>query len=435
MRIIFINRFFYPDHSATSQMLSDLAFALAERGHDVRVVTSRLTYDGQVEPLPSRERHRGVDIVRLATSRFGRDGLMGRMVDYFTFYAATAAHLVRHVRRGDLVVAKTDPPMLSLITAPVAALKGAHSVNWLQDVFPEVATAVGIARSGFAGLAIRGLRWLRNVTLRNAHVNVVLGRRMAEKVAAMGVRRRRIRIIPNWADGQLIRPIDRRENPLRREWSCEDAFVVSYSGNLGRAHDIDTFIDAITRVEQLATPEMETVGARVARTIAAAPQHALVAMPLPRVRWLFIGGGAMTKRLQDEVARRGLTSVEFRPYQPRERLSQSLSVADIHLVSLRPELEGLIVPSKYYGIAAAGRPAIFIGDPDGEIAAILRQTETGYCVAEGDSTALATLVQRLAGEPERIAQQGRRARRLFEKRYDLRHAVEAWEAVLYEASQ
>ena len=131
---------------------------------------------------------------------------------------------------------------------------------------------------------------------------------------------------------------------------------------------------------------------------------------------------------------RGYDSVMFRPYQPRERLSESLSVPDVHLISLKPNLEGLIVPSKYYGIAAAGRPAIFVGNPDGELACIIRDSDTGFVIRDGDGAGLAEAILKLARNPELAAAQGARARRLFEAKYDFAHAVTAWERLIQKVS-
>jgi glycosyltransferase involved in cell wall biosynthesis len=124
----------------------------------------------------------------------------------------------------------------------------------------------------------------------------------------------------------------------------------------------------------------------------------------------------------------------FRPYQPRERLSDSLSAPDVHLISLKPNLEGLIVPSKYYGIAAAGRPAIFVGNPDGELARIIRDSDTGFVIRDGDGAGLAEAILKLARNPELVAAQGARARRLFETKYDFAHAVAAWEHLIRKTS-
>jgi colanic acid biosynthesis glycosyl transferase WcaI len=146
------------------------------------------------------------------------------------------------------------------------------------------------------------------------------------------------------------------------------------------------------------------------------------------------GSGAQTEKLRRAVQERGYESVMFRPYQPRERLSDSLSAPDVHLISLKPNLEGLIVPSKYYGIAAAGRPAIFVGDPNGELARIIEESKTGFAIRDGDGAGLAEAILKLVRNPELTVEQGTRARRLFETRYDFTHAVKAWEGLIRKAS-
>ena len=136
MRVIFVNRFFHPDHSATSQLLSDLAFALAEAGLAVSVIASRQLYDDAARRLPARETVAGVCVRRVPSSRVGRRHLVGRALDYLSFYVSAAWCLWRCVRPGDVVIAKTDPPMLSALAVPIARRNGAHAVNWLQDIFP-----------------------------------------------------------------------------------------------------------------------------------------------------------------------------------------------------------------------------------------------------------------------------------------------------------
>jgi glycosyltransferase involved in cell wall biosynthesis len=404
--LIFINRYFYPDHSATSQLLSDLAFELASVGETVTVLTSRQSYGDAEARLLAEETTGGVRIVRIWTTRFGRSNLFGRAIDYLTFYISAAFRLFRLTRRGDVLIAKTDPPMLSVIAAPIARLKGARLVNWLQDLFPEVAEAVGVGTNPVMKGSYGLMRALRNASLRAASMNVVLGEHMAERVQAAGVTRAAITIIPNWSDGREIRPVARSENALRKAWGLDGRFVVGYSGNLGRAHEYRTLIDAIALIEESAPKDAEPVA------------------------WLFIGGGALFERFREEVAARGLTSVVFKPYQPRERLSESLSVADVHLVSLKPELEGLIVPSKFYGVAAVGRPTLFIGDTQGEIATVVARHDCGLSVAEGNSRALADALLALATDLPRREAMGANARRAFETHYDKRVAFDAWRKVL-----
>ena len=174
MRVIFLNRYFYPDHSATSQILSDLAFFLAGAGHEVCVVTSCQLYDDAAAGLALRERIDGVEVHRVRTTRFGRDNLFGRAVDYATFYLAAGWRLWRIARAGDVIVAKTDPPLISVVASLIARWRGARLVNWVQDVFPEVAEALGVR--ALAGPQAGLLRRLRNRAFRSAAANVVLGR-------------------------------------------------------------------------------------------------------------------------------------------------------------------------------------------------------------------------------------------------------------------
>jgi glycosyltransferase involved in cell wall biosynthesis len=424
VRIIFINRFFYPDYSATSQILSDFAFALAEGGHNVAVLTSRLSYDGG-RRLKPREQLHGVQIVRLPTTGFGRRSILGRAIDYISFYCAALISLLYRVRRGDLVIAMTDPPMISVAASPVCWIKGAFLINWLQDIFPEAAEALGFG-TGFVsrcGLAV--LRWFRTVTLRRATINVVLGQHMASRLRKLGVMERQIRIIPNWARGDLIQPVAAQHNVLRKEWGLDGVFVIGYSGNLGRAHETGTLLAAMMALEE-AVAAANGPGA----TSSSSALPCQKTLPLPRLCWLFIGGGAELEVLKREVRQRNLTNVMFRPYQPRERLSLSLSLPDVHLVSLRPALEGLVVPSKYYGIAAAGRPAIFVGHPGGEIAQIVERSSAGFAIQEGDGPGLVRAIVALWEDPDLAARLGENARELFETEFDFALAAAKWESVI-----
>lgn len=415
MRIIFVNRYFYPDHSATSQMLSDLAFALAKSGYKIAVVTSRQLYERPESQLPSWETVASVVVRRVWTSRFGRHNLIGRAIDYLTFYLSAALMVCRVSRQGDVIVAKTDPPMLSVVTGLIARLRRAKPVNWLQDLFPEVLEALDVDRTFVRRTIYHVMRTLRNRSLQRAHMNIAIGERMAERLSRFDLTPESICVIPNWADGALVTPQPHETNSLRQEWGLESKFVVGYSGNLGRAHEIDTLIEAIADLEQDSHGRFGRRGESDRKC---------------DVVWLFVGGGALYRLLQTEVVTRKLTSVHFRPYQPRSLLAECLSVPDVHLVSLRPELEGLIVPSKYYGIAAVGRPTIFVGEADGEIARILKADSAGQSVAFGDSVGLAALIRTFAANPKLVRDMGRRARKTFEHRFDFPIAMSAWEKAL-----
>ena len=243
-RILLLNRFFFPDQSPTSELLSDLAFALGDAGCQVTVIASRLRYDDRTAKLPSRDVLGNVEIRRVWSFRSRADTLIGRSLEYLSFYISAGFGLWRACRRGDVIIAKTDPPLLSILAAPIASLKRARLINWLQDLFPEVAEQLGVA--GTAGRPVfRLLKRLRNRSLRSAQMNVVPGQCMARTLKQEGIDPGRIRVIPNWTDGSVITPIATERNSLRREWDLSRLIVVAYAGNFGRAHDFDTMIEAI----------------------------------------------------------------------------------------------------------------------------------------------------------------------------------------------
>ena len=393
-RVVFVNRYFHPDHSATSQIASDLAFHLAQRGWDVSAITSRQRYDDPRANLRSSTEN-GVRVERIWSTHFGRAILPLRAIDYATFYLSAFFAMRRH--RDAILIAMTDPPLLSV----VAALASRNVINWTQDLFPEVAQALGIR-------APRFLSRIRDWSLRRARKNVVLGELMAKRVPKAVV-------IHNWADAALapsaaalmaaslmadgaFSKTPSAKPPSAKPPSAQPPtakpFTVGYSGNLGRAHDVDTILSVIRM--------------------------------LPEVRFVFTGGGAKL----DAVRNAGATNIEIRPYAPREALSESLSSVDVHLVSLLPRLEGLIVPSKFYGVLAVARPVIFIGARDGELARIIEEHRCGIVVENANE--LANAIRRLAEHRDEAEAMGARGRALYLARFAPERAFAAWERVLSE---
>jgi colanic acid biosynthesis glycosyl transferase WcaI len=220
---------------------------------------------------------------------------------------------------------------------------------------------------------------------------------MQARLVARGINAKRVEVIPNWANAAEVVPRTTAESQTRRRVGLDPCFVVGYSGNLGRAHEFETLLGA-------------------ARLLQADPD----------VAFLITGGGAKATSLQQAVQRQGLTNLVFQDYQPPELLGDSLAAADVHFVSLLPCLEGLIVPSKIYGILAAGRPAVFVGDPNGDVARLIGESGCGITVPVGQSGRLANELRQLRDDRQRVLGMGLRARNLALSRYTSEHAVAHW---------
>lgn len=354
-RVVFINRFYHPDEQATAQLLTDLAEELAQRGHDVSVIASM-----PAQPSSASERRREVLIHRVRTTQWGRHHVAGRLMDFATFYLSACWRLFRTLRGGDIAVVMTDPPLLGLIVQPIVSFRAARLVHWVQDIYPEIAVQLSHQRWLLA------LRPFRNAAWRNAVACFVPGTDMASTLSHAGVAEKKTRVSPNWAPRGLAPAAVEDVHALRRSWKLEGKFVVAYSGNLGRVHDLLPLID-----------------------VAAALRDD------PDVTLVFIGNGAQRATLESAVRERQLTNVQFRPPQPRSQLATSLSLGDLHAVTLRPGIERCVFPSKLYGAAAVGRPLLFIGPGECELARLVHERGLGAAFSRDETTAIAGWISRL----------------------------------------
>ena len=401
MRVLLLNQYYAPDEAPTARLLADVGQELARAGHSVRAVCSRRAYADPARHYPARETISGVAVYRSRSTGFGRGSRPARILDYATFIAGAGWRLVAGPR-ADVIVVLTTPPMLAAAAVWAARLRRAKVVYWVMDLYPDIAFRLGILAPG--SVVGRMLGRIARRTLAGSSRVVTLGETMSERVRAAGATDPVV--IHNWADGRKIRPIPRAGHPLRRESGWSERFVVMHSGNMGLAHEFDAVVEAAERLRDR-----------------------------PSVRFVFVGGGPRKAEVEREVRRRSLTNVEFRPSVPVETLGRSLTAADVHLVTLRPGVPGLLVPSKIYGILAAGRPTAYVGPDEGEVADILRRGRCGVRIANGDGAALADVVVRYEDDAARRREEGDRARALFEERFERSDAVRAFRVVIESLGQ
>ena len=364
MRIFFLNRFYWPDEPATAQLLADLATALAALGHSVTVIAARSArHDG----LRS-ETHDGVVIERIRTTTWGRTHLAARIADFATYAIGALWRLLRLARRGDVVIALTDPPLIGAVAWPIAKLRRAKIIHWTQDIYPEIAADI------YGHQWLRALCPFRDCAWRRADACIVPGKDLAGVLVCAGVRARTLLVSPNWAPVGTAPATPTELASLRNEWGLGGKFVMAYSGNLGRIHDLH--------------PLLEVAGAMRGD---------------PNFIFLIIGDGAQRASLVSRAQSEGLANVQFHPPQPRTRLAVTLSLADAHFVTLRAGAERFVFPSKLAGIAAVGRPAIFIGSRDCELARLIKTHNLGAAFSRDEIEAIVTTLRRWRNDPDHYA--------------------------------
>lgn len=402
MRVLMINQVFYPDVAATAQHAHDLARHLVRHGHEVDVIASRSIYGEKGAALRATETVDGVGVHRVARSLFGKSSIAARVLDFGLFYAMAMAKALR-VKRPDVVVCFTTPPFIALLGILLRTFRGSKAVYWVMDLYPDLPVACGVMRA--RSPVTRVFERLNRSLLRRSDRVVVLGRCMLQRVRAKGVDHGQVTHIGVWSDQTEVAPVPRGTNPYRAQWNLGDRFVVMYSGNFGLGHDVDTMCSA---AEKLKDDDS--------------------------VRFVFVGGGKKKAIVEAFVRDRGLTNCVIAPYQPRERLGESLSCADLHLVTLTEGIEGIMVPCKLFGIMASERPCLFIGNPTSELALVLMEHDAGLTVRQGDATGLVSAIHSMRNDSARRRIMGENARRALGLAYSRETACEQWRSLLEEVA-
>ena len=400
MHLAFFNRSYFPDQTATGQLLTDLSEDLVrEHGCRVSVIVGpplqpRPGHDVRSRGIVRRETRNGVVIYRANGTRFDKRKFAGRAANYMTYFlSATWAGL--RTNRPDVIVALTDPPIIGLSAWLASRRFGAPLVMAFNDLFPEVAALL----PDFHSSAINGvLQRVNEFLVRRAAVNVALGETMRQRlISNKGAPPERTVVIPSWADTAAIVPTA-KANPFSERHGLADRFVVMHSGNLGLSQELPSLIDAAARLRDL-----------------------------PDLTFVFQGDGVAKRDLEAQAHSLGLTNVLFLPYADRAELSGSFGSADVFIVSLQRGLSGFIVPSKLYGILAAGRTYVAAVEDTCEVAAITRQHACGLIAEPGNPASIADQIRRLHSDRALVARLGGNARHAsatFDRRIQVARYVE-----------
>lgn len=381
MRILLINQCFYPDVVSTAQHTRDLSSALAARGHDVTVVASSRGYDDPSIRFPAREDWNGVHIFRVPCLATGKGTRWKRALNILSFFLTAFWRLIA-MRRFDVVIALTSPPLISALAAAFVRIRGGRFIFWVMDLNPDEAIAAGWLNkeSRTARLLEAALR----LSAQTAEQIVVLDRFMKERFLAKGIAAPKLSVLPPWSHSEVYYDPEGRE-AFRDRHGLTGKYVVMYSGNHSPCHPLDTILHA---ARQLADN--------------------------PDIVFCFVGGGSEYPKVRAFATLHSLTNVICLPYQPLAELSASLSAADLHVVVMGEPFAGLVHPCKIYNVLEIGIPALCVGPASSHLADIAR-ANPGIPIAQFGHGDVAGVVERVeAGKLATTPNQGmREAARLF----------------------
>lgn len=358
--VLLINRVYPPARGASGRVLRDLAREMARAGWQVSVLT---TGDKSFS-----EKDGGITVHRVSAPTNPRGVISYARVLWKLYRGAMKQP------RVDLVVTLTDPPLLVTIGRRFARKKRCSHLHWCQDLYPDLFPSIGVRIPDFM---LRSLSRVARRSMNKSGKVIAVGRCMARHLAHTGVETGRISVIPNWPDIELVDPnrkIARNDHRIRDNIPMarppesllrDDSprFRILYAGTIGRAHPMKAILEAA--------------------------EHLSIH---PEIEFVFVGEGPQHDRLAAERSRRGLQNIKLLPYQPASCLKDLMESGDLHLISMRDDAAGLLVPCKFYSAIAAARPTIYVGPADTEVGRMIRDYGCGAIVPQGDGKTLAQAI-------------------------------------------
>ncbi|KPK84753.1 MAG: hypothetical protein AMS27_09110 [Bacteroides sp. SM23_62_1] len=381
-----ITQVFYPDEVSTANLFTNLCSYLVEDNVEVEVWCAQPSYT-HFKRQPKKLVYNGIKIHYLPSTNFPKSRLSGRLTNYLTFSISVICKLIFN-RDKIPVFTHTTPPSLGIIISFICSLKKRKFVYILLDIFPD-----GLIRLGNVSkrnLFIRLWKKMNISALKKSEKLIVIGRDMKQWLSSVyptGLSK--TEIIPLWQDDRLINPVQFETNIFIQEHQLQGKFVVQYSGNMGMWN------------------EMKTLGKAIS-------------MNTENVFFIFVGGGRRKNELLENFSIDQQKNFLLLPFQSNEKLCDILTACHTSLVSLKEGLEGIAVPSKIYGIMAAGVPVIALVPEQCEIAYIVKEENCGYVVPPNDVNGLIDAILKLKSDEQLRKKMGYNGRRAFEEKYTTR---------------
>jgi len=387
-RVVILNQYYVPDVASTGHLLHELAVELAELGFEVEVLTGRPSYGppDTWQDCPLKEEVDGVKIRRLKVARFDKNNLAGRAFNYLTFVIPMILTVLFKSRKDTVYLYTTNPPFLGAIGWFVSLFRRHHYVTLLHDAHPQLGVWVGTFRKG--SLVERVWMSLNRRKYKRTKEAIVLCSAAKKLVAeTYPITPEHIHVIPNWADGEDLFPKKKEDSEIAQEQGFVDDFILLYSGNMGLYYDFETVLGAAKMLEG------------------------------EPFKLVLVGGGGKKTQIEEHIKEHNMTNVVMLPYQPFEKLNDSLNACDASLVTIAKGIEGISFPSKLYTSLAVGKAIVALSEDWSELREIVEGTECGIWSALGDSEGLANKLRVLIHDKQKTSDMGKSAREVFDEGY------------------
>jgi glycosyltransferase involved in cell wall biosynthesis len=386
LKLSVISQFFPPDYAATGQLLEELVRHFGKQNIDVKVFTGQPGYAFQSSDAPAFEHVGSVQIKRSRSAQMVPNRIRGKAINGVMFAIRAALHLLKNCRRRNLVLVTTAPPFLPIIAYIAHILFGMSYVCLLYDLYPDIAVELGVVSNQH--WIVKFWRNLNRRVWQNAENIIVLSPAMKQRIVNRCPEvAEKVSVIHSWADADTIVPIAKSENWFAMKHNLIKPFTVLYSGNLGRCHDVDTMLEA-----------------------------AIILRDEP-IQFVCIGNGAKRDTLIAKVKELGLTNFKFLPYQDKDVLPYSLTACDLSLVSVSPNMDSLVAPSKLYSALSAGRPIAVVCPRRAYLNQMIADADCGATFENGDATGLANFIQLLSRDHQRVERMGKAGRRYLQTHF------------------
>ncbi|MGL5032288.1 MAG: glycosyltransferase family 4 protein [Microcystaceae cyanobacterium] len=385
IKLSIINEFFPPDYAATGQLIEELARQLERRGMTIEVFTGQPGYAFSISVAASLETQGNVRIQRSRSTKLWSKRIRGRMIRGLLFTARAFLHIIKHSFRYDLFLLTSAPPFLAIAgyLAHILSFGKISYICLIYDLYPDIAIRLDVIDAKH--WVIKLWRGINREIWKKAKAIIVLSEGMKTEVGQLAPEiLPKVAVIPSWSDPENIIPLPKIDNWFAQKYQLTDCFTVLYSGNMGRCHDMNTILESMKQLKDEA------------------------------VQFVFIGGGPKLEDFQRRVNELGLDKTIFLSYQDKNILPYSLTACDLALVSVAPEVENLVAPSKIYSALAAGKAIAVICPPNSYLNKLVTDSQCGITVKNGDQNSLTDFICKLKNNPELANEIGRASRRYLE---------------------